>query len=223
MWCIPPEQSAAFVAKMENVLKVYKRPYDPKMPVICMDEKPYQLLGDKIKPIPMKNGSPKKIDFEYERNGTCCIFVFTEPLKGWRRVAARERRTRVDFAQEVKRLLTVNYPDAPKICLVLDNLNTHSIAALYQAFPPEEASAYADRLELHFTPAHGSWLNIAEIELSVLARQCLKRRVGTINELNNQMNLWSTSRNASQKSVDWQYTTKDARVHLKRLYPIILQ
>ena len=221
MWCIPPEQNAAFVAAMEDILDVYRRPYDPIFPVICMDEKPYQLLGDVRQPIALKPGKPTREDNEYKRNGTCSIFMFTEPLVGWRHTNARFKRTKIDWAHEIKELLTVHYPDAPKICLVMDNLNTHSISSLYDAFPPQEARELAKRIEIHYTPKHGSWLNIAEIELSFLSRQCLNRRIDLLDVLNANMKAWAKNRNEEQKSVDWQFTTDDARVKLMRLYPVI--
>jgi hypothetical protein len=221
MWCIPPEQNAAFVACMEDVLDVYQRPYDENCPVICMDEKPYQLLGEVREPITMKPGAPKREDNEYKRNGTCSIFMFTEPLAGWRHVHARQRRTKIDWAMEIKKLLTVHYPNAPKICLVMDNLNTHTISSLYEAFPPAEARDFAKRLEIHYTPKHGSWLNIAEIELSFLSRQCINKRVDILDVLNENMHAWSKTRNLNCKSVDWQFTSVDARTKLKRLYPVL--
>jgi hypothetical protein len=221
MWCIPPKQNAAFVACMEDVLDVYERPYDENCPVVCMDEKPYQLLGEVRSPISMKSGAPKRQDNEYKRNGTCSIFMFTEPLAGWRYAYARERRTKIDWAHEIKELLPVHYPHAPKVCLVMDNLNTHAIPSLYEAFPPDEARNLAKRLEIHYTPKHGSWLNIAEIELSSLSNQCLDRRVDVLDVLNSNMSVWSQRRNSSRKGVDWQFTTADARIKLKRLYPIL--
>jgi hypothetical protein len=221
MWCIPPEQNAAFVACMEDVLDVYEQPYDENCPVVCMDEKPYQLLGEVRSPIPMKSGAPNRQDNEYKRNGTCSIFMFCEPLAGWRYAYARERRTKIDWAHEIKELLTVHYPHAPKVRLVMDNLNTHAISSLYEAFPPAEARKLAKRLEIHYTPKHGSWLNIAEIELSSLSSQCLDRRVDILDVLNNNMAVWSQRRNSSHKGVDWQFTTADARIKLKRLYPVL--
>jgi len=222
-WCIPPEQNAAFVAAMEDVLEVYARPYDPKKPVVCMDEKPYQKLDHKREPLPGRPGSIEKVDSEYKREGTCSIFIFTEPLVGWRHSEALERRTKKDWANMVKWMLDEQYPEAEKVVLVSDNLNTHTISSLYEAFPPEEAFRLAQRLELHFTPKHGSWLNIAECELSVLAAQCLgDRRIPNIETLNTEIAAWHTRRNEAQKGVDWQFTTADARIKLKRLYPIIL-
>lgn len=216
---IPPQHNAAFVACMEDVLDLYQQPYDPDYPVICMDEKPYQLLGETRPPIPMKRGRPKRQDNEYVRNGTCCIFLFTETLSGWRHVEPQEHRTKVDWAQQIKHLLECNYPDCRKIRLVMDNLNTHSISSLYEAFPPEIARKLAMRLEIHYTPKHGSWLNIAEIELSAMTKQCLNRRIDNITSLKIELSAWETSRNFMQKGVDWQFSTPDARIKLKRLYP----
>lgn len=204
---------------MEDVLEVYRLPYDPNCPVICMDEKPYQLLDEARNPIPMKPAKPRKEDAEYVRKGTCSIFIFTEPLGGWRHVSVRSRRTRIEWAEEIRELLEVHYSDVPKVRLVMDNLNTHTIASLYQAFEPEVALRLAKRLEIHYTPKHGSWLNIAEIELSVMTRQCLGCRIPSETELAGELSAWENERNASQKGVDWQFTTEDARIKLKRLYP----
>ena len=206
---------------MEDILDTYCLPYDENIPLICMDEKPYQLLGEIMEPLPMTKGRQKRIDYEYKRNGTCSIFVFTEPLACWRKTSVREQRTKKDWADEIHELLTVQYPDKPKIRLVLDNLNTHTIGSLYEAYPAEEASKLAKRLEIHYTPIHGSWLNIAEIELSVMERQCLKRRLSDIKALRTELEAWHIARNENQKSVDWQFTTNDARIKLKRLYPIV--
>jgi len=208
---------------MEDVLEVYSRPYDPAIPVICMDEKPYQLLGEVREPIPAESGSVQKVDSDYKREGTCSIFIFTEPLAGWRYVEASERRTKKDWAHYVKWVLDNQYPDAEKVVLVMDNLNTHVISSFYETFPPEEAFRLAQRLEIHYTPKHGSWLNIAEIELSALAAQCLgTRRIPSIEVLNTELNAWETRRNATQRGVDWHFTTTDARTKLKRLYPVIM-
>lgn len=204
---------------MEDVLDVYHEPYDANCPVICMDEKPFQLLDEVREPIPMKPAKPLREDSEYERNGTCSIFIFTEPLAGWRHVDVRKQRTRMDWAEQVRELLEVHYPHVPKIKLVMDNLNTHSIASLYRAFEPETARRLAKRLEIHDTPKHGSWLNIAEIELSVMTRQCLGRRLSSMDELSRELAAWGRGRNSCQKGVDWQFTTSDARIKLKRLYP----
>jgi hypothetical protein len=188
-----------------------------------MDEKPYQLLGEVREPIPAKPGEVEKIDSEYKREGTCSIFIFTEPLAGWRYAEAFDHRTKKDWAQRVKWVLENQYPDADKVVLVMDNLNTHVISSLYEAFPPEEALRLAQRLEIHYTPKHGSWLDIAEIELSALATQCLgNRRIPNIEALNKELLAWETKRNTCQKGVDWQFTTYDARNKLKRLYPVIL-
>ena len=207
---------------MEDVLQVYIQPYDPEHPVICMDEKPLQLLADARRKIKIEPGKPERIDNEYIRKGTCSIFLFTEPLNGWRYADAREQRTKVDWAHQIKWLLEEQYPDAEKVVLVMDNLNTHNISSLYEAFPPEIALSLAQRLEIHYTPKHGSWLNIAEIELSALGRQCLgSRRIDNLQVLNEELGAWYVDRNCKQKGVDWQFSTSDARVKLKRLYPII--
>jgi hypothetical protein len=205
---------------MEDVLETYCLPFDKNVPLVCMDEKPYQLLDEALTPIPMKPGKKKKIDYEYERKGTCSIFIFTEPLAGWRKTSVREQRTKKDWATEIHELLTVHYPDQPKIRLVMDNLNTHTIGSLYEVYPAETARALAKRLEIHYTPKHGSWLNIAEIELSVMGRQCLKRRIPDMDTLRTELAAWHTNRNTNQKTVDWQFTTSDARIKLKHLYPI---
>lgn len=204
---------------MENILDLYQQPFDETYPVVCMDEKPYQLLDDARAPIPMEPGNPERQDSDYVRKGTCSIFVFTEPLAGWRHVTVSERRTKVDWANQVRDLLDNHYPNTPKIRLVMDNLNTHSISSLYEAFPPEVARSLAKRLEIHYTPKHGSWLNIAEIELSAMSRQCLVRRISLITSLRAELSAWETERNKNQKGVDWQFTTDDARIKLKRLYP----
>jgi hypothetical protein len=188
-----------------------------------MDEKPYQLLGDVRESLPAQPGTTEKFDNEYKRNGTCSIFIFTEPLAGWRHADALPQRTKLDWARKVKWLLDDQYPEADKVVLVMDNLNTHNTSSLYEAFTPEEAFRLAQRLEIHFTPKHGSWLNIAECELSSLATQCLgSRRIPDIDSLNLELKAWHTQRNYSQKGVDWQFTTSDARIKLKRLYPIII-
>ncbi len=218
-YVIPPEQSADFVAHMEDVLEVYHRPYSPKRPVICMDEQPVQLIKETRVPLPPAPGRPECVDFEYERNGTANIFLFTEPLAGWRQTSVRERKTAVDWAEEIRRLLDEDYAEVETVVLVCDNLNTHTIASLYAAFPPQVARRLVDRLEIHHTPKHGSWLNIAENELSALTRQCLDRRIPDAATLIHETTAWHTTRNKSGKSVDWQFTTNDARIRLKRLYP----
>ena len=204
---------------MEDILAVYARPYDPLRPVVCMDEKPYQLLDHARDPIPASPGCDRREDSEYVRQGTCSIFVWVEPLRGWRHVDAQHHRARLDWAHQVERLLTLDYPDAQTVVLVMDNLNTHSTGSLYAAFPPGKAFALAQRLEIHYTPKHGSWLNIAEIELSCLTRQCLDRRIGDLAILNAELAAWQRHTNADQRQVDWQFTTADARIKLRHLYP----
>jgi hypothetical protein len=208
---------------MEDVLAVYCRPYDPMRPVVCMDEKPYQLLGHARDPIPGRPGRDRLEDSEYVRAGTCSIFCWVEPLRGWRRVDAQPRRTKVDWARQVKRMLTVDYRDAGTVVLVMDNLNTHGIASLYEAFDPQTAFRLAQRLEIHHTPKHGSWLNIAEIELSALSRQCLDRRIEDLTVLNAELAAWQQQTNTDQRQVDWHFTTDDARVKLRHLYPNVKQ
>jgi hypothetical protein len=219
MWVIPPEQSGEFVAHMEDVLDVYQRPYDPQSPMGCMDEQPVQLIQEVRPPLPAAEGKPERYDDAYERNGTANIFMFTEPLRGCRTVSVREHKTAIDWATEVQKLLDTQYPEAERIRLVCDNLNTHGIGSLYAAFPPEQARRLASRLEIHHTPKHGSWLNIAEIELSALTIQCLDRRLPDLETLIKETTQWEQRRNASPKGVDWQFSTHDARVKLKRLYP----
>lgn len=221
MWCIPPEQNADFVAKMEDILDVYSLPYDVECPVICLDEKPYQLLDEYLEPIPMKQGKTERIDSEYKRCGTCSIFVMTEPLTGWYHAHARVQRTAVDFAHELDDLLTNRFCKAPKIKLVVDNLNTHVISSLYKAFPASKAREIAKRIELHYTPKHGSWLNVAEIAISVLSKQCIGTRIANIDLLNSAISAWETTSNTSHKKIDWQFRTVDARIKLKRLYPMV--
>lgn len=204
---------------MEDILEVYALPYDEGIPLICMDEKPFQMLDHALAPLPVKPGASAIEDYEYIRKGSCSIFVFTEPLAAWRHVVATERRTKKDWAEQIARLLDVYYPNAKKIRLVMDNLNTHSIGSLYEAFPPDKALRLAKRLEIHYTPKHGSWLNIAEIELNAMTLQCLDRRIPSINLLNHELSAWEASRNSSQKSVLWQFSTTDARDKLQYLYP----
>lgn len=204
---------------MEDVLDVYARPYDPARPVICMDEKPYQLLGEVRRPLPMRPGSDLKEDCQYVRHGSCSIFMCTEPLAGWRHADARPQRTRLDWAVEIDRLLSVDYPEAERVVRVMDNLNTHTTGSLYEAFEPAKARGLATRLEIHYTPKHGSWLDIAEIELSALTRQCLDRRIESLERLNTQLTAWQEATNQNQRQVNWQFTTSDARVELRHLYP----
>ena len=196
---------------MEDVLDVYERPYDPEIPMVCMDEKPYQLLGDVTEPLPAEIGHDKKIDYEYSRNGVCSIFAFIEPLGGRHHVSVRNRRTAVDWAEEIKYLVDEMYPDVPKIVLVMDNLNTHARGSLYKRYNPEEAHRILKKLEIHYTPKHGSWLNIAEIELNVMQKQCLARRIESIDVLKTELEVWETMRNQNKSSVTWQFTTKDGK------------
>jgi len=207
---------------MEDVLDVYCRPYDPRFPQVCMDETSKQLLGDVRPPESAAPGHPAHVDYEYARLGTANLFLFCEPLRGWRQVRVTERRTKIDWAHAIRELVDVHYPEAERIVLVLDNLNTHTPASLYEAFSPVEAKRLADKLEIHPTPKHGSWLNIAEIELSVLARQCLDRRIDSLETLSQEVAAWEADRTTSQRGVDWRFTTTDARVKLKRLYPSYL-
>ena len=218
-WCIPSNEDAEFVACMEDVLDVYELPYDPMRPVVCMDEKPYQLLGDAREPLPMRPGDDRKTDSEYVRNGTCSIFAFVEPLGGRHHVSVHEHRTANDWAVEIKYLSDKMYPDAEKIILVMDNLNTHKPASLYKTFPPAEARRIIKRLEIHYTPKHGSWLDMAEIELNVMTRQCLSRRIETIDLLRKELNAWETERNQNKAKIQWHFQTGNAREKLISLYP----
>jgi len=204
---------------MEDVLEVYHRPYDEKRPLVCLDETSKQLVGEVIEPIPAAPGRPERFDYEYARNGTANLFMISEPLLGWRAVKVTERRTALDFAEVVRWLVEEVHEEAEKVVPVLDNLNTHKLASLYEAFPPERARRIAERLEIHHTPKHGSWLNMAEIELAVLARQCLDRRIETKEELEREVAAWEEDRNERMVEVVWQFTTADARIKLRRLYP----
>jgi transposase len=204
---------------MEDVLEVYTRPYDPLRPVVCMDETSKQLLRDAREPLPMEPGKPEREDYEDERGGVANVFMFMEPLAGRRWIDITERRTKVDWARRIKELVDERYPDAGRIVLVMDNLNTHTPASLYETFCPEEARRIASRLEIHYTPKHGSWLNMAEIELSVLGRQCLERRVPDFETLEREAHAWQQRRDAAGITIDWRFTTDDARIKLKRLYP----
>jgi hypothetical protein len=206
---------------MEDVLDVYTRPADPSRPVVCLDETSRQLLGDARPPMPPAPGQPARHDPEYVRGGVANVFLVTEPLRGWRQVLISDRRTRLDFAACIQALADVHYPTAERIVLVMDQLNTHSPASLYDAFPPAQAKRLADKLEIHYTPKHGSWLNIAEIELSVLQRQCLDRRFGDREALEREVAAWVAARNATTTAIDWRFTTEDARIKLKRLYPVV--
>jgi hypothetical protein len=206
---------------MEDVLEVYHRPYDPARPQVCLDEASKQLVGETAQPLPPEPGQPERFDYEYVRNGTANLFMLSEPLAGWRHVMVTDRRTAVDFAEVLRWLADDIYPEAEKVVLVMDNLNTHKLASLYEAFPPEQARRLAERFEVHHTPKHGSWLNVAEIELSVLARQCLDRRLESVAALLDQLEPWEAERNDRAVGVNWRFTTADARIKLKRLYPAI--
>jgi hypothetical protein len=218
-WKIPPDANAAFVANMEDVLTVYELPYEADYPVVCMDESNKQLIAEVHESIPMAPGHGEIVDHEYVRNGVANIFVAVEPLTGQRYVEITKRRTRFEFAHFVKRLLDELYPDAVKVRLVMDNLNTHEIASLYATFEPAEARRLADRLDIHYTPKHGSWLNIAEIEFSVMQSQCLNRRIPDIETMRAEMAAWETARNNRGAPVNWQFTNEKARIKLSRLYP----
>lgn len=205
---------------MEDVLDLYAEPEDPKRPTVCFDECPYQLVDEVRSPLPVQSGQPERIDYEYRRNGTCNLFMLVEPQAGLRHVEVTERRTKQDFAQQMKALVDERYPEAQVIRLVVDNLNTHSPAALYEAFPPEEARRITHKLEFHYTPKHGSWLNMAEIELAVLARQCLDRRIPDIASVSREVTAWQAKRNEDRVEVHWRFTTPDARTKLQNLYPV---
>lgn len=217
---IPPEHNGSFVANMERVLDVYKRPFDPLHPVVCMDESPKQLIGEVRPPVPPSPGQPAKQDYEYRRVGVCNIFLACEPLAGKRLVTITERKTKRDWAVFLEQIAG-HYCNADRITLVMDNLNTHEPGALYEAFPPEKAKALWDRFEFVYTPKHGSWLNMAEIELNVLTGQCLNRRIDDIEVARKEVNAWQKHRNNRQSKVNWQFTTKDARIKLSRLYPTL--
>ncbi len=204
---------------MEDVLDVYTRPYDPLRPQVCLDETSRQLLAEATPPEPMAPGRVAREDYEYVRGGVCNLFLVSEPLAGWRHVVVSERRTRIDFAHCIKELVDVHYPEAEKMVLVMDNLNTHTPASLYEAFEPTEAKRLADKLEIHYTPKHGSWLNMAEIELSVLSEQCLDRRLSDQATLVREVEGWEQERNGRGGTIDWRFTTEDARIKLKHLYP----
>jgi hypothetical protein len=205
---------------MEDVLEVYARPCDSAAPVVCMDEMPVQLLKETRLPISVEPGRPRRIDYEYERNGTANIFMFVEPLAGWRQTLVTERRTAVDWAIALRDLADGRYADAKVIVLIMDNLNTHTLGSLYEAFPPAEARRLAKRIEIHQTPKHGSWLNMAENELSALSRQCLSRRIGTLNELRSEVQAWEASRNTEQVHVQWRFSVDQARIKLRNVYPV---
>ena len=221
-WVIPPEADGEFVAHMEEVLETYEKAYDPQCPVVCMDEQPIQLIGETRAPIPATRNHPERVDYEYERKGTASIFMFAEPLSGYRQATARPRRTKVDWALEVAHLLDTRYAPCPRVTLVCDNLNTHTMGAFYEAFPPEQARVYVRRIDFVNTPKHGSWLNVAECELSCLTSQCLTdRRIDSLELLQSEIVAWSNRTNDKQCGVDWQFKIENARAKLKRLYPKI--
>jgi len=219
-WVIPPDADGEYVACMENVLETYAQAYDPAFPVLCMDEQPVQLLKESRVSIPATKRHARRVDYEYERAGTASIFMFTEPLNGWRRVHVREQRTKVDWAIEMEELLRTRYAAAKKVILVCDNLNTHTMGAFYEAFPADQARTLVRRLEFRYTPKHGSWLNIAENELSSMTRQCLNgRRMGDIETLRKETTAWHVASNHKQRGVNWQFRIDEARLKLKSLYP----
>lgn len=221
-WVIPPESNAEFVAHMEDVLETYERAYDPAHPVLCMDEQPVQLLKETRVPIQATPSHGQRVDYEYERNGTASIFMFAEPLSGYRQAIARSQRTKVEWALEVAQILDTRYADCDRVTLVMDNLNTHTKGAFYEAFEPAKARGYLRRLKFCYTPKHGSWLNVAECELSCLTSQCLRgRRIGELEILQREIAAWSQKTNAKQRGVDWQFKIDHARRKLKRLYPKI--
>jgi DDE superfamily endonuclease len=221
MWCIPPDANAEFVWRMEDVLEVYKLAYDPRYPVVCMDESSKQLVAEVRSPLTAGRGRARRVDYEYERKGVCNLFLFFEPLRGWRHVWVTEQRRKVEWACCVRELLEASYPTAVKVRLVCDNLNTHTGGALYEAFPAAVAKSLCDRLEFHPTPKHGSWLNMAETELSALSGQCLDRRLDDARVVMREVAAWEADRNRSEAKVRWRFTTEDARIKLEKLYPVI--
>ena len=218
---IPPDANAAFVAAMEDILEVYQRPYDRQRPLVCLDETSKQLIAETRLPIAAKPGQPGRHDYEYRRNGTANLFMMFAPLEGWRHVKVTDRHTAVDYAQVLKELSDTHFPGSAKIVLVQDNLNTHKPASLYEAFPPAEARRLVERFEWHYTPKHGSWLDMAESELSVLSSQCLDRRIPDQRVLKDEVEAWEADRNRKHAKAKWQFATADARVKLKRLYPAL--
>lgn len=220
-WCIPPGEDADFVANMEDILDTYRMPYDPDYPLWCMDEKPYQILDEARKPLPMRRGDVTKFDSDYIRNGTAAVFCFIQPHTGKIVQKVEPTRTAVDWAEKIRFLVDEIDPDAKKIILVMDNLNTHGISSLYKAFPPDEARRIARKLEIHFTPKHGSWLDIADIGINIMTRECLNRRIGSIEKLREELEAWEKHYNEDPTPISWQFQTKDSRTKLKRLYPDI--
>jgi hypothetical protein len=221
MWVIPPKANADFVFHMEDVLEVYQRPYDPLRPLLCMDETTKQLLGEKRPPLQCAPGTSARYDAEYVRNGVANLFLFSEPLVGKRQVYVREQRTRQDWVHVMRELIEVTYADAECIVLVMDNLNTHTPASFYATFPPDIAKRLSDKLEIHYTPKHGSWLNMAEIELSVLGKQCLNQRIASREQLARHVAAWTQNRNQIQRKINWHFSTQDARIKLRQLYPAV--
>jgi hypothetical protein len=221
-YCLPEAPSGEFVYHMEDVLDVYTRPYDPRRPQVCLDETSVQLIGEKRTPLPTARGRPARFDYEYERNGVCALFMLNEPLRGWREVVVADQRTAIDFAHVIKHLVDIHYLHADKIVLVMDNLNTHTPGSLFEAFEPNEARRLSDKLEIHYTPKHTSWLDMAETELSVLTSQCLDRRIPDKATLVDEVTAWMHDRNVQGSTIDWRFTTPDARIKLKRLYPAML-
>jgi transposase len=218
---IPPKQNAEFVAAMEDVLEVYRRPYDSQRPMVCLDEQSKQLVKETRPTIPAKPGRNQRMDYEYERNGTANLFMRFEPLAGRRRVKVTDQRTKIDFAHAIRDMVDQDYPEAEVIVLVMDNLNTHKPASLYEAFEPAEARRLIEKLEIHYTPKHGSWLNMAETELSVMTKQCLDRRIPDVATLRREIAAWERQRNKARSKINWQFTTHDARIKLRKLYPSI--
>ena len=220
-WCIPPKASAEFVWHMEDVLQTYQLPYDRHYPVVCMDEASKQLIGEVSKPLPVRPGNAKCVDYEYVRRGVCNLFVCCEPLRGWRHVTVTDRRTKRDWAACIRELVDVHYRKARRIRLVLDNLNTHTGASLYEAFPASEARRLLDRLEFHHTPKHASWLNMAEIEIGILSRQCLGGRIDNALTMTGEVEAWEEQRNVARAKIHWTFTITVARNKLRKLYPVI--
>lgn len=219
---IPPEGEAAFVAAMEDIWEVYQRPHDPSYPLVCVDEATKQLIKETRRPLPLKPGQIARHDYEYERNGTANLFMMFAPLEGCRQVKVTDRPTAIDYAQVLKDLSDIHFPNAKKIILVQDNLNTHKPASLYEAFPAQEARRLVERFEWHYTPKHGSWLDMAESELSIVSSQCLDRRIPDRQTLENEVAAWLSDRNKNNSKTDWRFTTDDARIKLKHLYPVSL-
>ena len=220
-WCIAPKNQAEFVCRMEDILEVYQRPREAKRPLVCLDETTKQLTRETRRPLPLRPGRARRFDYEYERSGVATLFMLCAPLEGWRHVGVGESKTRVDYAYYLRDLAEKHFPEAEKIILVQDNLNTHDPASLYHAFEPQKARELIERFEFHYTPKHASWLNIAECELSALSRQCLRQRIAERKELLSQVRAWQNRRNRATVKVNWRFTTKDARIKLKKLYPSI--